>query len=73
MGPLSGLRVVEFEAIGPGPFAGMMLADMGADVLLLDRPVDADLGIGHQRRVDVMRRGRRSLVVDLKTPAEPTA
>ena len=49
MGPLSGLRVVEFEAIGPGPFAGMMLADMGADVLLLDRPVDADLGIGQQR------------------------
>ncbi len=69
MGPLSGVRVVEFEAIGPGPFAGMMLADMGADVLLLDRPVDADLGIGHQRRFDVMRRGRRSLVVDLKTPA----
>jgi len=69
MGPLAGLRVVEFEAIGPGPFAGMMLADMGADVLLLDRPVDADLGIGQQRRFDVMRRGRRSLVVDLKTPA----
>jgi alpha-methylacyl-CoA racemase len=42
---------------------------MGADVLLLDRPVDADLGIGHQRRFDVMRRGRRSLAVDLKTPA----
>ena len=69
MGPLAGLRIVEFEAIGPGPFAGMMLADMGADVLLLDRPVDADLGIGQQRRFDVMRRGRRSLVVDLKTPA----
>ena len=46
MGPLAGLRVVEFEAIGPGPFAGMMLADMGADVLLLDRPGDSDLGIG---------------------------
>jgi alpha-methylacyl-CoA racemase len=68
-GPLSGLRVVEFEAIGPGPFAGMMLADMGADVLLLERPVDADLGIGHHRRFDAMLRGRRSLVVDLKTPA----
>ena len=37
MGPLAGLRVLEFEAIGPGPFAGMMLADMGADVLLVDR------------------------------------
>jgi alpha-methylacyl-CoA racemase len=69
MGPLSGLRVVEFEAIGPGPFAGMMLADMGADVLLLDRPGDSDLGIGRERQFDVMRRGRRSLVVDLKTPA----
>jgi len=69
MGPLAGLRVVEFEAIGPGPFAGMMLADMGADVLLLDRPGDSDLGIGRERRFDVMRRGRRSLVVDLKTPA----
>ena len=40
-GPLTGLRVLEFEAIGPGPFAGMMLADMGADVILVDRPVDA--------------------------------
>ena len=44
-GPLAGLRVLEFEAIGPGPFAGMMLADMGADVLLVDRPVDAGLGL----------------------------
>jgi len=69
MGPLSGLRVVEFEAIGPGPFAGMMLADMGADVLLLDRPGDSDLGIGRERRFDALLRGRRSLVVDLKTPA----
>jgi alpha-methylacyl-CoA racemase len=68
-GPLSGLRVVEFEAIGPGPFAGMMLADMGADVLLLDRPGDSDLGIGRERRFDALLRGRRSLVVDLKTPA----
>jgi len=69
MGPLSGLRVVEFEAIGPGPFAGMMLADMGADVLLLDRPGDSDLGIGRERRFDALLRGRRSLVLDLKTPA----
>ena len=40
MGPLAGLRILEFEAIGPAPFAGMMLADMGADVLLVDRPAD---------------------------------
>jgi alpha-methylacyl-CoA racemase len=67
MGPLAGLRVLEFEAIGPGPFAGMMLADMGADVLLVDRAVDAELGFGRERRFDVMLRGRRSLTLDLKS------
>ncbi len=68
MGPLSGLRVLEFEAIGPGPFAGMMLADMGADVLLVDRLVDGELGFGRERRFDVMLRGRRSVTLDLKSP-----
>ena len=66
MGPLAGLRILEFEAIGPGPFAGMMLADMGADVLLVDRPVDGELGFGRERRFDVMLRGRRSVTLDLK-------
>ena len=66
MGPLSGLRVVEFEAIGPGPFAGMMLADMGADVILVDRALDAGPGLKRDRRIDVMLRGRRSLTLDLK-------
>ena len=61
MGPLSGLRVLEFEAIGPGPFAAMMLADMGADVLLVDRPTDSNLGLERERRHDVMLRGRRSV------------
>lgn len=46
MGVLSGIRVLEFEAIGPGPFGGMLLADMGADVLRIDRPQPAaDLGL----------------------------
>ena len=67
MGPLSGLRVLEFEAIGPGPFAAMMLADMGADVLLVDRPTDSNLGLEHERRHDVMLRGRRSVTLDLKS------
>ncbi|MEO8079786.1 MAG: CaiB/BaiF CoA-transferase family protein [Caldimonas sp.] len=67
MGPLAGVRVLEFEAIGPGPFAGMMLADMGADVLLVDRPVESGLGIGGERRHDVMLRGRRSVTLDLKS------
>jgi alpha-methylacyl-CoA racemase len=67
MGPLAGLRILEFEAIGPGPFAGMMLADMGADVILVDRPLDAGLGLKRDRCVDVMLRGRRSLTLDLKS------
>ncbi len=68
MGPLTGLRVLEFEAIGPGPFAAMMLADMGADVLLVDRPQAAGLGVSSDRRFETMLRGRRSVTLDLKTP-----
>ena len=49
MGPLAGVRILEFEAIGPVPFCGMMLADMGADVLLVDRPSDPRLGFGRER------------------------
>ena len=67
MGPLAGLRVLEFEAIGPGPFGAMMLADMGADVLLVDRLTDSRLGFGRERRFDVMLRGRRSVTLDLKS------
>jgi alpha-methylacyl-CoA racemase len=68
MGPLSGIKVLEFEAIGPAPFAGMLLADMGADVLLVDRPADAGLGLGRSRWYDVMMRGKRSVTLDLKDP-----
>jgi alpha-methylacyl-CoA racemase len=68
MGPLEGIRVLEFEAIGPGPFAGMLLADLGADVLVLDRPADADLGLKRERWYDVMMRGKRSVTLDLKSP-----
>jgi alpha-methylacyl-CoA racemase len=67
MGPLAGLRVLEFEAIGPGPFGAMMLADMGADVLLVDRPTDPRLGFDRERWFDVMLRGRRSVTLDLKS------
>lgn len=66
MGPLTGIRVLELEAIGPAPFCGMLLADLGADVLLVDRPGDAGLGFARDRRYDVMFRGRRSITVDLK-------
>jgi alpha-methylacyl-CoA racemase len=66
MGPLAGVRVLELEAIGPAPFAGMMLADMGADVLLVDRPAAGDLGVTRERWYDVMMRGKRSVTLDLK-------
>ena len=67
MGPLAGLKILEFEAIGPGPFCGMMLADMGADVLLIDRTDDPRLGLGRDRWFEVMLRGRRSATLDLKS------
>src|SRR3954451_6093440 len=67
MGPLAGIRVLEFEAIGPGPFAGMLLADLGADVLVVDRPVDSNLGLKREGWYDVMMRGKRSVTLDLKS------
>jgi alpha-methylacyl-CoA racemase len=70
MGPLSGIKVLEFEAIGPAPFAGMLLADMGADVLVVDRPESSDLGLTRERWYDVMMRGKRSVILDLKAGKE---
>ena len=65
-GPLAGWRVVELAGIGPGPFAAMMLSDMGAEVVRVDR-ADA-VGSGQSVRWDVNARGRRSVGVDLKHP-----
>ncbi len=67
MGPLSGIRVIELVGIGPGPFAGMMLADMGADVIAVDRkgpPSPTDM------KVDINRRGKRSIELDLKSDTD---
>jgi alpha-methylacyl-CoA racemase len=61
-GPLAGARVVELAGLGPGPFAAMLLADLGADVVRVDRPGHA----GAEARAYVMHRGRRSIAVDLK-------
>lgn len=68
-GPLSGVRVVELAGIGPGPFAGMLLADLGADVVRVDRPGGPGLGI--DPAYDVTNRNKRSVVVDLKAPDGP--
>ena len=70
MGPLAGLRIIEMAGIGPAPFCAMMLSDMGAEVIRVDRREKADLGIpGREARFEVMNRGRRSIAVDLKQPA----
>src|SRR4026209_584722 len=66
MGPRAGIKVLEVESIGPAPFAGMMLADMGADVLVIDRPADAGLGLEPARWYDGRFRGKRSVTLDLK-------
>jgi alpha-methylacyl-CoA racemase len=73
MGPLAGIKVLEFEAIGPAPFAGMLLADMGADVLVLERPAITDLGLKRERRHDVLMRGKRSVTLDLKKDSSKEA
>ena len=65
-GPLSGVKVLELAGIGPGPFCAMMLADMGADVLRVDRLEPADLGLPLEARFDILARGRRSIALDLK-------
>jgi alpha-methylacyl-CoA racemase len=68
-GPLAGVRVIEVAGIGPGPFAGMMLADMGADVIRVDRAQSVRGGDPGQPPLDLLARGRRSVGVDLKNPA----
>jgi alpha-methylacyl-CoA racemase len=65
--PLAGVRVVELAGIGPGPFCGMLLADLGADVIRVDRPPAAP-GPPVPLRSDVSSRGKRRIVVDLKHP-----
>ena len=63
MGPLTGIKIIELAGIGPGPFCGMMLSDMGAEVIRVDR-----LG-SRARGQDVLNRGRKSIAVDLKSDA----
>jgi len=68
MGPLSGLRVVEIAGIGPGPFCAMLLSDLGADVLRVDRATDVDVDEIAESPDFLLKRGRRSVAVDLKHP-----
>src|ERR1700737_3925492 len=68
VGPLAGIKIVELAGIGPGPMCAMLLADLGATVLRIDRPEPSDLGIARPLRYDLLLRGRRSLALDLKHP-----
>lgn len=68
MGPLHGIKIIELAGIGPGPFCAMMLADMGADVIRIDRAQAVVGGDPASPPADVLNRGRRSLGLDLKQP-----
>jgi alpha-methylacyl-CoA racemase len=67
-GPLQGLKIIEMAGIGPGPFAAMMLSDMGAEVIRVEAKSSAvPIGFSHPR-FDITTRGRRSITIDLKNP-----
>jgi len=68
MGPLAGFRIVEFAGIGPGPFAAMLFADLGAEVIRLDRVTPNGLGVDMPVRFDLLAQSRRSVALDLKSP-----
>jgi alpha-methylacyl-CoA racemase len=68
MGPLQGVKIIEVAGIGPGPFAAMLLSDMGADVVRVDRASNAMGGDPANPPADVLSRGRRSIALDLKSP-----
>ena len=68
MGPLKGVKIVELAGIGPGPMCAMLLADMGADIVRVDRTEDAKLGMGHDPKGELRNRSRPNVAVNLKTP-----
>jgi alpha-methylacyl-CoA racemase len=68
MGPLAGLKVVEMAGIGPGPMCAMLLADLGATVLRIDRTTPSDLGIQRDHRFNLLLRSRKAIPLDLKKP-----
>lgn len=67
-GPLVGYKIIELAGIGPNPFCAMLLADMGAEVIRVDRVVDGGLGIPLDPKFALLDRSRRSIAVDLKSP-----
>src|SRR5215831_9984006 len=68
VGPLAGIKIVELTGIGPGPMGAMLLADLGATILRIDRPEPSNLGLQRVLRYDLLLRGRPALALDLKSP-----
>jgi alpha-methylacyl-CoA racemase len=73
VGPLAGIKVVELAGIGPGPMCAMLLADLGATVLRIDRPQPAELGISRPLKYNLLLRNRQTIGLDLKKPAAVAA
>lgn len=69
MGPLAGIRIVELAGIGPAPMCAMLLADLGATVLRIDRPDPPELGFKRPLRFNLLLRGRQTIALDLKHAA----
>jgi len=67
MGPLQGLKIIEIAGIGPGQFCGMLLADMGADIIRLERPFVGDLGMEMPAKFNLLNRSRPAVAIDLKS------
>jgi alpha-methylacyl-CoA racemase len=68
MGPLEGLNIIELAGVGPGPMGAMVLADLGATVLRIERPGLVNTGLKRERRFNFLLRGRHAIVLDLKRP-----
>ncbi|MFC4272645.1 CoA transferase [Sneathiella chungangensis] len=67
MGPLAGLKVIEMAGLGPAPFSGMLLGDLGAEVLRIDRVSSVDLGIEFPTKFDLRNRNKKSVAINIKT------
>lgn len=67
-GPLSGVKILEIESIGPVPFCGMLLADLGAEIIRIDRATSSAYLLPLDPKFDIVSRGRRSIAVDIKSP-----
>jgi crotonobetainyl-CoA:carnitine CoA-transferase CaiB-like acyl-CoA transferase len=67
-GPLAGIKIIEMAGIGPAPMCGMLLSDLGAEILRIDRPAQADVGINRPLETNFILRGRNTIKLDLKQP-----